>query len=75
MNELTKNPEWIEVENMHKKKISELMDIRTIDDALSGDDLKVEMRARHLAIAKLIDFLEENNYSKVKAEKLDVTFE
>lgn len=72
---LTKLPEWIEVENRHKKKISELMDIRTIDEKLSGDEMKIEIRARQLATTKLIEFLEENNFSRIRLEDVDVTFE
>lgn len=71
---LTKLPEWIEVENRHKQKIAELMDIRTIDDKLSGDDLRIEIRARHLAIEKLTDFLEENNFSRINPLDVEVTF-
>lgn len=72
---LTKLPEWIEVENRHKKKISELMDIRNIDEKLSGDEMKIELRARQLATTKLIEFLEENNFSRIRLEDVDVTFE
>ena len=75
INTLTKLPEWIEVENRHKKKIGELMDIRTIDEKLSGDEMKIEIRARQLAVQKMIDFLDENGFSRVKKEDIDVTFE
>ena len=61
---LTTTPEWIEVENIFKNKISELMDIRLIDERLSQEDMKIEVRARQIAIDKFVEFLKENNFSK-----------
>ena len=63
--QLTKTPEWIEVENIFKNKISELMDIRTISELLSPEETKIEIRARQIAIDKFIEFLKENNFSKL----------
>lgn len=72
--QLTKTPEWLEVENIFKSKISELMDIRSIDQSLSAEDMKIEIRARQLAIEKFIEFLDKNNFSKTKVEEVPVTF-
>jgi len=71
---LTRTPEWIEVENIFKQKIAELMDIRNVDKTLSPEDTKIEIRARQLAIEKFIEFLDKNNFSKVKIEDVPVTF-
>lgn len=70
----TNLPEWIDVENLFKQKISELMDIREIDPKLSNEDLKIEIRARQLAIDKFIEFLNTNSFSKIKQEDIQVTF-
>ena len=75
INTITSLPEWLEVENLFKKKISELMDIRDIDDKLSGDEMKIEIRARQLAIEKFVEFLSVNSFSKIKETDVDVTFE
>lgn len=72
---LTATPEWIEVENIFKKKISELMDIRLIDERLSQEDMKIEVRARQIAIDKFVEFLKENNFSKINKSDIGVTFE
>lgn len=71
---LTKLPEWLEVERLLKNKVSELMDLRTIDNNLSPDDMKIEIRARQMAIEKLLDFLDENGFSRSKSSDIDVTF-
>lgn len=72
--QLTKTPEWIEVENIFKNKISELMDIRTISELLSPEETKIEIRARQIAIDKFIEFLKENNFSKINKEDIPITF-
>ena len=72
---LTATPEWIEVENIFKKKISELMDIRLIDERLPQEEMKIEVRARQIAIDKFIEFLKENNFSKISKLDIGVTFE
>ena len=72
--QLTKTPEWIEVENIFKNKISELMDIRTISELLSPEETKIEIRARQIAIDKFIEFLKENNFSKTNKEDIPITF-
>jgi len=72
--QLTKTPEWIEVENIFKNKISELMDIRTISESLSPEETKIEIRARQIAIDKFIEFLKENNFSKINKEDIPITF-
>ena len=72
--QLTKTPEWIEVENIFKNKISELMDIRTISESLSPEETKIEIRARQIAIDKFIEFLKENNFSKTNKEDIPITF-
>ena len=71
---IIKTPEWIEVENRFKNKISELMDIRTINENLSQEDMKIEIRARQIAIDKFIEFLSENNFSNVNKSDVNVTF-
>ena len=71
---LTKTPEWIEVENIFKQKISELMDIRNIDKTLSAEDIKIELIARDLAVDKFINFLKENNFSNINKSDINVTF-
>jgi len=72
--QLTRTPEWLELENIFKQKIAELMDIRDIDQTLSAEDMKIEIRARQLAIEKFIEFLDKNNFSKIKMEEVAVTF-
>ena len=72
--QLTKTPERIEVENIFKNKISELMDIRTISESLSPEETKIEIRARQIAIDKFIEFLKENNFSKINKEDIPITF-
>jgi len=72
---LTKSPEWLEVENRFKKKISELLDIREVKEFLSSEDMKIEIRARQLAVEKFIEFLHENSFSRMRTSDIDVTFE
>lgn len=74
MNNLTTSPEWIEVETIIEKQLSDLMDIRNIDDKLPADEIKVELRARQLACDKLLDFYNEYTFSKKKKEEIVVSF-
>lgn len=68
------SPEWIEVETIIEKQISDLMDIRNISETLSSDDMKVEIRARQLAVDKLLDFYHEYAFSKKKKDEIVVSF-
>lgn len=74
MNNLISSPEWIEIETIIEKQLSDLMDIRNIDEKLTPDEMKIEIRARQLSVDKLLDFYNEYQFSIKKKEEVIVTF-
>lgn len=74
MNNLTSSPEWIEIETIIEKQLSDLMDIRNIDEKISPDEMKIEIRARQLAVDKLLDFYNEYQFSRKSKEEVTVSF-
>lgn len=72
---LTQDPEWIAIEELIASQISKMLDIREIDKNISAEDMKIEIRARQIAVEQLMDFYSKNSFTKRKVEEVPVTFE
>ncbi len=75
LDSITKNPEWIAVENIVQEQIAKLSDVTDIDLNLPADELKVELRARFLAQEKLDEFYREYKFTTKKIEEDNVPFQ
>lgn len=74
LDSITKNPEWIAVENIIQAQIAKLADVTDMDLTLPSDELKVELRARYLAQEKLEDFYNEYKFTTRRIEEDSVPF-
>lgn len=74
LDSITKNPEWIAVENIIQQQIAKLCDVTDIDLKLTAEELKIELRARFLAQEKLEDFYQEYKFTTKKIEEDRVPF-
>lgn len=72
---LLQDPEWILIENLISDQISKMLDIREIDETISAEDMKIEIRARQIAVKQLMEFYSKNHFMKRKIEEIPVTFE
>ena len=74
MDRFTQDPEWLKIEEILIKKINDLLDIREVDISKSSEDVKIEIFARKLAGEKLIEFYNQNGFSKKRLEDLMYDF-
>ncbi|TXG76606.1 hypothetical protein E6Q11_04365 [Candidatus Dojkabacteria bacterium] len=74
MTTLTERPEWVSVEEITKKQLAELLDIRNIETTQEDAWIAREVRARLLAVEKLSDFYSRYKFSSPKAKEEEVPF-
>lgn len=72
---LTQDPEWMAIEELISTQVSDLLDLRNVEQTLSPEEMKIEIRARQLAVSKLVDFYNTNRFSQRKSEEVAVSFE
>jgi len=71
---LLTTPEWVEVSEVVKEQVCELLDIRRIDPTQDDQAIAKEVRARILAVDKLLDFYNRYQFTQSKTKDVEYNF-
>lgn len=68
------NPDWMAVEQVMEKYLSEMFDLRNIDTKLSAEDYKIECVSRLRAAENLHKFYKTNAFISKRIEDISGSF-